>query len=87
MIFELIATAFAVAAGVLGILAWFYKKGKIAGIDSECSKRIEGKLDSIQETVGSNKEESDKEHTSINTRLGRVEVDVGYIKGKVSNLK
>ena len=73
MIFEIISISLAIATGIAATIAFIYRKGISQGIDTACGKRIENKIDKLQE-------DGDKVHNEL---LGEVK----EIHGKVNRLE
>jgi hypothetical protein len=87
MVFEYIATLFAVATGVAGTVAFIYKRGHRDGIDSACEQRIKEDIRGLKESVDTIGIEKETAHKEIFTKISDVDSKVDQIKGSVDVMK
>lgn len=80
MIFEYISVILAIVAGIAASLAWVYRRGKSAGIDATCGKRIEDKIDKM-------KEEGDKVHGELKKEIHEIHSQVDKLVGSFATFK
>jgi len=80
MIFELLSVGFAAVAGATAVMAFVYRRGRAAGIDKACGKRIEKKIDKIQE-------EGDKVHRELKQELHEIHSKIDNLTGSFETFK
>ena len=86
IIIQTIAIIGAVGAGV----GFIWKKGVKSGVDQTCIETIEKDVIELKETIGKKGNNSNGTHQDLyqkidetNSRCGKIETDVSYIKGKI----
>ena len=85
MIFELISIVLGVIAGIAAGVAFIYRRGKSAGIDAACGKRIEDKIDGIKKDGDKIHGELQKEVHEINSKLNKLVGSFETFKDVFSN--
>ncbi len=80
MIFELLSIAFAAVAGATAVIAFVYRRGRAAGIDKACGKRIEKKIDKMQA-------EGDKIHNELKTEIHEIHSKIDKMSGSFETFK
>lgn len=77
----MLSVGLAVVAGIAGVLAFVYKKGKVDGIDKACGKRIESKIGDIEVKIDAMKTEGDEIHNELKNKLQSVGSKVDKLIG------
>jgi hypothetical protein len=77
---EIISIFLGVTTAIAGTLAYAYKRGKIAGLDTACGKRIETKIDDM-------KKEGDQVHKELKTELNVIHSKIDHLTGSFETFK
>lgn len=70
-------------AGVMFI----FNRGKKAGIDKACGKRIEDKIDAVGEELGEHQEESGQDKKTLHRRIDDTHERINTISTDVAEIK
>ena len=74
MVLEYIAIGLAILTGIAATIAYIYRRGISQGIDTACGKRIEDKIDAMQE-------EGDIIHKELKSEIKKVSSKVDKLVG------
>ncbi len=85
--YEFLSLGLAVAVGVAGVIAFIYRKGQANGIDIAHGKKIEEKVNKIDEKIDTAKKEGDAIHNELKEGLQQVSKDVSKLTGSFETFK
>ena len=80
LIFEIISVSLAVVTGIAATIAYIYRKGISQGIDTACGKRIENKIDKLQE-------DGDKVHKELQEEVKTIHGKINHLQGSFDAFK
>ncbi len=80
MTYELLSMGLAGMAGATAVVAFVYRRGRAAGIDTACGKRIEDKIDDLQR-------EGDTIHGELKKELHQIHSKIDKLTGSFETFK
>ena len=77
---ELIGVALTLTTGIAAGIAFIYRKGRNAGLDKACERRIIDKIECVEKTVKETLKETDKVHDKIFENIHDIDVKIEKLK-------